>query len=133
MSDLDVLLIDGYLGGINAPSTEQAGFETRVDQNGTNLEYVALLQTLAGSGAWDGSARVLLVNGSGPRSISLPDADIAGRELTVKDAIGNSASGTITLDPVSAGTIDGSSTKTITTNFGKQRLVWVSAGVWLTL
>jgi len=40
MSDLAELLIDGYLGGINKPSAEQAGFAAFVNDTGTNLVYL---------------------------------------------------------------------------------------------
>jgi hypothetical protein len=64
--------------------------------------------------------RAVFVGGSGARSVVLPRADTQRfREIVVKDVAGNAGAGTITVTVESAlGTIDGSASATITTNYG---------------
>lgn len=64
---------------------------------------------------------VILVNRSGAVNVTLP-AQVSGRSVTIKDKSGAAASNNITVTPAS-GTIDGSSTKLINTNYGSLTLV----------
>lgn len=90
------------------------------------------VQTITGSGTWDGFSGVVLVKGSGARLIAIPDPTDLAEGVTVKfvDAAGNSGAGTITLDPSGGGTIAGAATQTITTNGTSRSIVFISAGVW---
>lgn len=121
-----------YFGGMNAPAAEQAGNRVRVTADGLNLEYAGTQQLVA-SGTWDGESDTLHVKGSGARTIALPDPDngIAGFELLIVDALGNSAAGNITIDPADAGTVNGSSTLVLSTNYASARLQFIAAGTWV--
>jgi hypothetical protein len=90
------------------------------------------VQSLAGTGSWDGVSGVVLVNGSGVRTITIPDPTDAAAGVVVRfvDAVGNSGSGAIGLDPSGAGTIAGSATASIGVNGTSQSIVWISAGKW---
>lgn len=122
-----------YFGGNNVPTVEQAGFAVRVDVTGLNVEYLALAQVLVASGTWDGEALAVHVKGSGARAIALPDPDnlVPGFELLIVDALGNSNAGNITIDPSGSGTINGSGTLVLSTNYASARLQWIGAGVWV--
>lgn len=121
-----------YFAGMNAPTTEQAGHRVRVDATGMNLEYAGTQQLVA-SGAWDGESHTIHVKGSGARTISLPDPDngIPGSEVLIVDALGNSNAGNITIDPDSSGTINGTGTLVLSTNYASARLQFVAAGTWV--
>ncbi len=90
------------------------------------------VQTITGSGTWDGVSGIVLVKGSGARNIAIPNPTDAAEATTVKfvDAAGNSAANVITLDPSGAGTIAGASTQTISTNGTSKSIVFISTGVW---
>lgn len=122
-----------YFAGMNAPTAEQASFAVRVDATGLNLEYLALAQILLASGTWDGSSLSVQVKGSGARSVALPDPTNLepGFEVLIVDALGNAAAGNITIDPSGSGTVNGSATLVLSTNFASARLHWVSAGAWV--
>lgn len=133
MTTTRIDLSQEYFGGMNAPTVEQAGFAPRVDATGLNLEYLPLTQVLVATGTWDGESLSVQVKGSGARTITLPDPDNAepGFEVLIVDALGNSNAGNITIDPSGAGTINGSSTLVLSTNYASARLHWVSAGAWV--
>ncbi len=73
------------------------------------------------------------VKGSGARTITLPDPTTAveGWEVLIVDALGNANAGNIVIDPSGSGTINGSGTLTLSTNYASARLRWISAGVWV--
>ncbi len=133
MTTTRIDLSQEYFGGMNAPTVEQAGFAARVDATGLNLEYLELAQVLVASGAWNGSSLSVQVKGSGARTITLPDPDnlIPGFEVLIVDALGNSNAGNISIDPDGSGTINGSTTLTLSTNYASARLHWVAAGAWV--
>lgn len=122
-----------YLGGYAAPNAEQAGFRSRVNGAGTNIVYQRLAQVLTVSGTWDQESEAVHVKGSGARAIALPDPTVEteGFEVLVLDALGNAGAGNITIDPAGSGTINGSATLVLSTNYASARLRWVSAGVWV--
>ena len=124
-----------YFSGMNAPTSDQAGAAVRVntDADAPNLQYHLLTQILVASGTWDGESLSVQVKGSGARTITLPDPDgaVPGFEVLIVDALGNSNAGNITIDPSDSGTINGSSTLVLSTNYTSARLHWVGAGVWV--
>lgn len=122
-----------YLAGLATPSADQAGYTPTVDADGTNFEYRRLAQVLTSTGTWDGSSVAVHVKGSGARTITLPDptTPTEGWVVTIVDALGNANAGNITIDPSDSGTINGSSTLVLSTNYASARLQWVSAGVWV--
>jgi hypothetical protein len=132
MAALDLTLIHDFTGGINAPApTTDAGYEPRVNSDGNNLDYVPPAQSITGSGTWNGTSTCILVFGSGARTITVGRADIVGRRLEIVDAAGTAAAGTITIDPDSSDTINGSASSiTITTNYDSRALRYVAAGAW---
>lgn len=90
------------------------------------------VQTITGSGAWDGFSGVVLVKGSGARAITIPNPTDAAEGVSVKfvDALNTSTGGNvITLDPSGAGTISGSATKPVPQG-QSFTIVFVSSGVW---
>lgn len=125
-----------YRGGIAKSTADQAGYQPTVTADGLNLEYRRLAQVVTtASSTWDQSSMAMHVKGSGARTVNLPDPTTAveGWEVTIVDALGNSNAGNITIDPDSGGTINGSSTLVLSTNYSSARLRWVSAGVWVRL
>jgi hypothetical protein len=84
------------------------------------------VQTITGSGTWDGQSGTLQIKGSGARAIVFPNPVAAvaheGLEVVVTDFAGNANAGTITLS--------GSSALTITTANGFRRLKWRAANNW---
>lgn len=123
-----------YRGGINKSTADQAGYQPTVTADGLNLEYRRLAQVVTtASSTWDQSSVAIHVKGSGARTVNLPDPTTAveGWEVLIVDALGNSNAGNITIDPDSGGTINGSSTLVLSTNYSSARLRWVSAGVWV--
>lgn len=86
------------------------------------------------------------VLGSGARTLTLPDATLAGpgasqtvgtkgfvQSLTIKDEVGNAAAGNITVACLNSQTIDGAATAVIATNGGALTLIstgleWVTVG-----
>jgi hypothetical protein len=131
MSDLSALLIEGYLGGINAPAIEQAGYSIRINAQGTNLEYVPLQQTVTGSGTWDGKSETVAVFGSGARVITIPDADRVGREVIIIDAAGNASTSNIAMTPVSGSTINGFTSINFNSDYSKGTLRYVATHTWV--
>lgn len=122
-----------FLGGVATPNAEQAGFRTRVNGDGNNFVYQRLAQVLTVTGTWDQESESVHVKGSGARTITLPDptVEVEGFEVLVVDALGNANAGNITIDPSGSGTINGSGTLVLSTNYASARLRWVSAGVWV--
>ncbi len=122
-----------YLAGLNTPNVEQAGYRARINAAGTNFVYQRLAQVLTVSSTWDQESEAVHVKGSGARAIALPDPTVLveGFEVLVIDALGNAAAGNITIDPSGSGTINGSATLVLSTNYASARLRWVSAGVWV--
>jgi hypothetical protein len=103
-----------------------------VSDNGSET-VINGVQTITGSGTWDGFSGIVLVKGSGVRTIAIPDpTDLApGTIISFFDAAGNSSGGnTITLDPAGSGTLAGSATLTIANNFTMRSFIWISPGVW---
>ena len=133
MSDADLGL--EYRGGVAAPATEEIGNTPRaiasVAGEPSVLTYPADMQTIAGSGTWDGTSRSVAVGSSGARSIALPNGYFIGQEVEVFDLNGNAASGTITIDPDGAATINGAATTTLTTNYQAKRMRYVAANTWV--
>jgi hypothetical protein len=123
---LDLDLIDSYTRSMNVPVASQAGYVTRADAAGTNVEYVGP-QVTAGGTTWDGKAPQILVGGSGARAVVLKNGYFLGQTVTVVDVVGNAGSGTITVS-VSEGAIGG--TLTITSNGGSLQFMYVAAGQW---
>lgn len=123
---LDTQLIDQYTGGMNAPLAAQAGYVTRANPAGNNVEYVGP-QVTAGGVTWDGKSAQILVGGSGARAVVLQNGYYLGQVVEVADVEGNAGSGTITMS-VSEGAIGG--TLTITSNGGSRRYMYVKAGQW---
>lgn len=78
---------------------------------------------------------VRVVGTAGAKTVTLPATSgvKAGTRVTIKDAAGNAASGTITVNAASTETIDGAASATITTNYGVLRLIYSgSTGRWET-
>jgi len=78
---------------------------------------------------------VRVVGAAGAKTVTLPATSgvKAGTRVTIKDAAGNAASGTITVNAASTETIDGAASATITTNYGVLRLIYSgSTGRWET-
>lgn len=123
---LDTELIDQYTAGMNVPLPSQAGYAVRADVAGTNVEYVGP-QVSAGGVVWDGVAPVILVGGTGARSVVLKNGYFLGQEVLVIDANEAASTGTITIS-ASEGTINGS--LSITSNGDSRLYVYVKAGVW---
>ena len=123
-----------YRGGIAKSTAEQAGYLPTVTADGLNLEYRRLAQVVTtSSSTWDQSSVAVHVKGSGARTVNLPDptTEVEGWEMLIVDALGNAGSGTITIDPASSGTINGSSTLALSTNYSSARLRWIGAGTWV--
>lgn len=122
-----------YFSGMSAPAAEQAGYTPTVTATGLNLEYRRLAQVITASDTWDRSSVAVHVKGSGARTVALPDPTTAveGWQVLIVDALGNSGAGNITIDPSGSGTINGSGTLVLSTNYASARLQWVSAGVWV--
>jgi hypothetical protein len=97
------------------------------------------IQTLAGSGTWDGKSSIISVGGSGARLIALPEPDSTllynGLQILVIDFAGNANAGNITIDPAGSGTIANgatvASTLVLNTNNSLAYLLWRSAGNWM--
>lgn len=123
-----------YRGGIAKSTADQAGYQPTVTSDGLNLEYRRLAQVVTtASSTWDQSSVAVHVKGSGARTVNLPDPTTAveGWEVLVVDALGNAGAGNITIDPLPSGTINGSSTLVLSTNYASARLRRISAGVWV--
>ena len=78
---------------------------------------------------------VRVVGAAGAKTVTLPATSgvKSGTRVTIKDAAGNAASGTITVNAASTETIDGAASATITTNYGVLRLIYSgSTGRWET-
>ncbi len=123
-----------YRGGIAKSTADQAGYQPTVTADGLNLEYRRLAQIVTTSTAtWDQSSVAVHVKGSGARTVTLPDPTTAveGWEVLIVDVLGNCNAGNITIDPSGSGTINGSGTLVLSTNYASARLRWISAGVWV--
>jgi hypothetical protein len=133
MAALDLTLIHDFTGGINAPApTTDAGYSPRVNAEGNNLDYVPPAQSITGSGTWDGVSECILVFGSGARTITVGRADIIGRRLEIVDAAGSAGAGTITIDPDSTDTINGSTSSiTIGTDWDSRAFRYTATGAWV--
>lgn len=103
-----------------------------VSDNGTEA-VINGVQTILGTGTWDGKSGVVLVKGSGGRTITIPDPTDPAEGTTVRfvDALANSGAGTITLDPAGSNTIAGSTTsQTLTVNGTSKAFIFISTGAW---
>ncbi len=133
MSDADLGL--EYRGGLAAPAAEEIGNTPRaiasVADEPSVFEYPPEMQTIVGSGTWDGRARSIAVTSTGARSIALPNGYFVGQTVEVLDVLGNASGGTITVDPAGAATVNGAATTTLTTNFQVKRLRYVAADTWI--
>lgn len=126
---LDLALIQDYTGGVNMPIASQAGYDAHVDANGTNLEYRSKYQTISGSGTWDGVSPVILVTGSGARSIALPIPSATGqRKVQILDADGTSSAGAIVI--TFTGATLGAGTPAILSNYNARSLTYLGSNVW---
>lgn len=72
---------------------------------------------------------------SAPRTLTLPDASTAGTltdgdELIVQDESGSAGAQTITIAAAGTDTINGGASVTITTAYGRRRLIRRGAGKW---
>jgi hypothetical protein len=131
MTALDFALIQNYTNGINAPIASEAGYTVHVDAAGTNLEYHPQQQIIAGSGTWDGKSPVILVTGSGARSITLPLPSASGRrDVQILDVEGTSDPGTITA-VLTGATLATGGTASMTSNYARMALVYVGSTVWM--
>lgn len=134
----------GWLGGIAGVRSIQSMlgtvFQRRsvlkiggmpVSDNGV-VTVLNGVQSLAGTGSWDGVSGVVLVNGSGVRTIAVPDPTDPSPGVVVRfvDAQANSTGNAIGLDPAGAGTIAGAATASISTNGTSKAIVWISTGKW---
>lgn len=130
MTALDLALIQDYTGGQNVPVASQAGYTVHADSAGTNLEYRPTQQTLAASGTWDREAPVLLVTGSGARSIALPLPSASSQKsVKVIDAAGTAAAGNITVTFTGATLATG--TPVVSSNYGSLSFTYVGGTVWV--
>lgn len=102
-----------------------------IADNGTET-VVNGVQSITGSGTWDGISGIVLIKGSGARTIAIPDPteQSAGVVVQFFDAVGNAAANVITLDPAGSGQVGGFATLTIASNFTMRAFVWLSPGVW---
>lgn len=68
---------------------------------------------------------IVIITGTGtPRTVTIPSREnIKGRILTFKDGGGGAGTNNFTIDPESTTTIDGASTKVISTNYGTFSIV----------
>ncbi len=126
-----------YVGGFAVPNALQAGNGAQVSADGTDLVYPPDVQEAPTTPtAWDQESRAIMVRGSGARSVTLPNADKVGRQLWVIDAERNAGSGTITIDPDGAGTIDTAADLVLSTNGARALLIAEAVGAttdWLRL
>jgi hypothetical protein len=127
---LDTSLIDAYTRGINVPLASQAGHVVRVNPEGTNYEFIGP-QMLAGSGTWDGSAELVLVGGSGVRTVTLGNGFFVGQRVRIVDRDGTANAGTITI-AASPGTLNGSP-NTIAINYSSREYLYAAADTWIRL
>lgn len=103
-----------------------------VSDNGSET-VINGVQQLAGTGSWDGLSGVVLVSGSGARTITVPDPTdpVIGTKVTFVDALNTSTGGNvINLDAAGANTISGAGTAVPVPLGSSQALVFVSTGKW---
>jgi hypothetical protein len=68
---------------------------------------------------------------AGAVAVNLPPGAV-GQEFVIKDGKGDAGANTITVTPNGGDTIDGAASKTITTNYGVMRLLYLASG-WVTI
>lgn len=91
-----------------------------------------LTRATGSSGSISANVSIFGVTGSGARSITLPSAATmkAGGVLIIQDEAGNAGSGTITINRAGSDTINGATSVTITTNYGRRTLYSNGIGAW---
>lgn len=121
---------------IKLPPPPRSGSETEWEQyTETTYRYIK------GSVATSGDAAETLSGGttyhgvtalSAPRTLTLPAAsDLSdGDELVVQDESGAAGTHTITIARAGSDTINGATSATITSNYGRKRLIKRGAGQW---
>jgi hypothetical protein len=122
-------------GGVAAARRQTMKFfGVPVFDDGTQSVFNGV-QTITGSGTWDAKSGIIVVLGSGARTIAFPDPDPAvahrGLRVTMVDAVGNATANPITADPAGAGLVGSVSTLSISVNWGNQEMMWLSAGQWI--
>lgn len=92
------------------------------------------VQTIVGSGTWDGQSSVIQVKGSGARVLTLPQPAAAltyeGLQILITDFAGNSGSGTIAITPTAGGLINGGTPLNLSVNSTFAYLIWRAANNW---
>lgn len=93
--------------------------------------FIGSPQFITGSGVWDTRADVIIVDGSGARTITFPNPSDVPKRVTVIDRAGTAGAGTISLT-ATAGSISGG-TAAISSNFGAITIIQHSTGTngWL--
>lgn len=126
-----VTTLKSFLGTISTRRSVLKVGGLPISDNGSETVLNGV-QTITGSGTWDGKAGIVLVKGTGARTIAIPDPSDPAESTTIKfvDAAGNSTGGNlITLDPSGSNTISGSTTKTVPQGQSFS-IVFISAGIW---
>ena len=113
-----------FLTGLLGTDGTQAGAQAAM---GAILGAGAATKTAAYTVASTDRGKVIAC--SGTFTVTLPDSAAVGSGFAV--AIGNYGTGTVTVDPFSAQTIDGAATKTLATN--TMLVACAVAGEWLTV
>ena len=73
------------------------------------------------------------VNVSQATTLNLPANSPIGTNYMIKDSSGNASSNNITIVTQGADTIEGSSTKVISSNYGLVKLIYDGTNKWLTI
>lgn len=136
------------IASFTSPSITEGDFKTALSNlhlflsdllgtSGTQADAQAAMGAILGAGAATKTAsytvastdRGKVIACSGTFTVTLPDAAAVGSGFAV--AIGNYSTGTITVDPFSAQTIDGATTKTLAAN--TMLVACAVSGEWLTV
>ena len=78
---------------------------------------------------------IRVIGAAAAKDVTLPTGSSVtiGRIFIIKDAAGNASGGTITINRTGTDTIDGATSKTITTDYGVLTLIYASAGIYETI
>lgn len=91
------------------------------------------VQTIVGSGAWDTKSGLVLVTGSGARTITLSDPDptlrYAGLQILIAEAAGQA--GIVTIDPSGNIGTSASNVALAASAYTFQYLMWLAVGQWM--
>jgi hypothetical protein len=103
-------------------TTINATISGNLTLTGGMIETLRLV-TASGDVTVNASDVAIVLNNTTPATttVTLPTAPASGRYLLIKDGAGNASSFPIT---ISGGTIDGSTTKAINTNFSSVELIF---------